>query len=178
MHLDSANQVDAKPAFGCRDDASMVETISDHVRTTDDLGAAFSLIGQDISMGPQVRFRIVLEGQSQPLYPVVYEHAYQIGREALLNAFRHSQASWIELHLEYTATGLSMAVRDNGKGISAELLRKGCEGLSWMKGMSDRIGAKLKLLSRIKAGTEVLLSIPGHIAFAAETRARRELAVA
>ena len=178
MYFDSVYQVDAKPVHRFPEDFSLVDGISDQFRTVDDLGAAFSIIGQEISVGPQVRFRIVLEGRSQLLHPVVYEHAYRIGREALLNAFRHSQASRIDLHLEYTSTGLCMAVRDNGKGISTELLRKGCDGLSWMKGLSERIGAKLKLLSRLSAGTEILLSIPSHIALANETTIRQKLAVA
>ena len=120
----------------------------------------------------------MVEGKSQLLYPLAYEYAYKIGREALLNAFRHSQASRIELHLAYTQKGLCLTIRDNGQGISADSVDTGCNGLSWMKGLAERIGATLKLLSRVRAGTDVLLSIPGKIAFSAETKAHWQSAVA
>jgi hypothetical protein len=42
-----------------------------------------------------------------------------------------------------------------------------------MKDLAEQIGAKLKLLSRVAAGTEIELSIPGHIAFVSRTNSRR-----
>lgn len=178
MRLDIVDEVDALRTVGFPEGSNQVEGISDQIRTTVDLGRVFALIGQEIPVGPQVSFRIVMVGQPLPLHPVIYEQSYRIGREALLNAFRHSQASRVELRLEYTSTKLCMTIRDNGKGISADLLCAGCDGLSWMKGLSERIGATLKLLSRVNAGTEVLLSIPGHIAFAVNPGMRQKLAVA
>jgi signal transduction histidine kinase len=112
------------------------------------------------------------------LHPLVYEHAYRIGREALLNAFRHSRASRIDLHLAYTSNGLGLTIRDNGQGISADSVHVGCHGLSWMKILADRIGAKLQLLSRVSAGTEVLLSVPGQSAYLAEGKGRWQVAAA
>jgi signal transduction histidine kinase len=66
-------------------------------------------------------------------------------------------------------------VRDNGKGIAPELLRsgRGHRGLSGIRDQAERMGAKLKLLSRAEAGTEVELSIPAHIAFVSQTNDRR-----
>jgi hypothetical protein len=49
----------------------------------------------------------------------------------------------------------------------------GHRGLSAMKDLAEQIGAKLKLLSRVAAGTEIELSIPGHIAFVSRTNSRR-----
>lgn len=146
------------------------DVVSNRLRTTGDLGTAFSLIGREICLQPQVRFRVVLEGKSELLDPSVFEHAYRIGREALLNAFHHSQATRIDLHLAHTPKGLNLTVRDNGQGISDDSVRISCNGLLWMKTWAERIGAKLKLLSRISGGTEVLLSIPGQIAYESEAR--------
>lgn len=178
MRPDNVYQVDAPPAVGFPEGSNELEGISGQARTTDGLGTAFSLIGQEIPRRPQVSFRIVLVGQSLPLHPAIYEQAYRIGREALVNAFRHSQGSKVELRLECTPTKLCITIRDNGKGIAADLLCTGCNGLSWMKQLSGQIGATLKLLSRVKAGTEVLVTIPGHIAFAVEPEIGRKLAVA
>ena len=154
------------------------DALSNVLRATRDLGTALSLLGRETGSQPQVRFRVVLEGKSQLLEPLVYEHAYRIGREALLNAFRHSQATRIDLHLAHTPEGLRLTIRDNGLGMSADSVHMGCNGLSWMKCLAERIGAKFKLLSRVSAGTEVLLSIPSQIAFWEKTKSHWQAAVA
>src|SRR5580692_6474409 len=82
-----------------------------------------------------------------------------VSREALLNAFRHSEARRVEIDLEYAPRQLRIAVRDNGKGITPESLRSGVghRGLSGIRDVAERMGAKLKLSSRAEAGTEVEL---------------------
>jgi len=147
-----------------------------HLGTTDDLEIAFSRMPEEVRLGAQVVFRMVIEGKSRKLDPQVRNEACRIGREALLNAFRHSGASRVEVEVEYAPRQLRIAVRDNGKGINEESLRLGScshRGLSGMGDLAKRMGAKLKLLSRAAAGTEVQLSIPAHIAFAPQTSVRR-----
>jgi hypothetical protein len=59
-------------------------------------------------------------------------------------------------------------VRDDGGGIDTQVLRSGRDGhygLSGMKERTERIGGKLRVLSRAVAGTEVELSLPSNIAF-------------
>jgi signal transduction histidine kinase len=112
------------------------------------------------------------------LHSVIRDEIYQIGHEALSNAFRHAHASDIEVELEYAASHLGVFVRDNGCGIDTQVLLEGREGhwgLSGMRERTERIGGKLRVLSRAVAGTEVELSVPGQIAFkfpAAERRWR------
>jgi signal transduction histidine kinase len=118
----------------------------------------------------------VIHGKCRALRPAIRDEAYRIGREALLNAFRHSKAGRVEVDLEYAPKQFRIAVRDNGKGITPESFRaerSGHKGLSEMRDLAERMGAKLKLLSRAAAGTEIELSIPGHIAFASQTNVRR-----
>ena len=43
--------------------------------------------------------------------------------------------------------------------------REGHWGLSGMRERAERIGARLRVLSRLAAGTEMELSVPGRIAF-------------
>lgn len=102
------------------------------------------------------------------MHPLIRDEAYRIGREALSNAFRHSQANKIEVELEYTAKHLRILVRDDGTGIDMNVLQTGKDGHWGLAGMRERaesIGARLKVLSRVQAGTEVELFIPGQIAF-------------
>lgn len=152
------------------------ERIAQSLRDTPDLEAAFSNIRRDILVGSQMSFRLVSEGQSGGLRPEIRDEVYWIGREALVNAFRHSNASRVELELEYAPKGLRLAVRDDGKGMTPELLCAGRDdhrGLCEMRARAEQIGAKLRLSSRVAVGTEVDLTIPDHIAFRPRTGARR-----
>ena len=137
--------------------------------TSHDLEQAFSRIQQELAVDGQVEFRVIVEGRPRPLHPVIRDEVYRIGREAIVNAFRHSGAKSIEVELEHAAKQLRILVRDNGCGIDPQVLdvgREGHWGLSGMRERAERIGAGLKVWSGgIAAGTEVELSVPGHIAF-------------
>lgn len=160
-----------------RECKGIAEDLSAQDREThDDLETAFSRIREEAPLESQVECRMVIQGKCRALRPVIRDKAYRIGREALLNAFRHSKAGRVEVDLEYAPKQFRIAVRDNGKGITLESFRAGRgghKGLSGMRDLAERMGAKLKLWSRVAAGTEVELSIPGHIAFASQTNVRR-----
>lgn len=141
---------------------------------TEDLEVAFSCVGREANVASHVMFRVVLEGWPRVVHPMIRDEVYRIGREALLNAFRHSEASCVEINLEYAAKQLRISVYDNGKGISAELFRSGCNhrGFSGMQQLAERIGAKLTLFSRVALGTAVVLSIPGQVAYESQPGVR------
>ncbi len=58
--------------------------------------------------------------------------------------------------------GLRVAVRDAGLGFDALSLGSGLIG---MRNRAERIGAQFQVWSRREVGTEVVLTVPGHIAF-------------
>jgi len=133
-----------------------------------DLEHAFSPIQRELDPQEQVEFRVIVEGQRRPLHPVVRDEMYRIGREALINAFRHSRAKTIEIDLIYSSSRLRIVVRDDGCGIDPQILQSGRDGhwgLSGIRERADRIGARFNVSSGAAAGTEIELSIPGHIAF-------------
>jgi ligand-binding sensor domain-containing protein/signal transduction histidine kinase len=142
------------------------------LRTTpaagDDLEQAFYRAQQELSVMSNSEFRVIVEGRPRPLHPMVRDEVHRLGREALMNAFHHASAKHIEVELEYAAHHLRMLVRDDGVGIDPEVLesgRQGHWGLSGMRERAERMGARLRLWSRAGAGTEVELSVPGHVAF-------------
>jgi signal transduction histidine kinase len=140
---------------------------------TDDLQIAFVRIREEVCVAAQIVFRVLREGQPRALHALIRDEIYRIGREALLNAFRHSEARRVEVSIVYAPKGLRMAIRDDGKGISPEVFRAGgCHGgISRMRLLAQGIGGKLRLFTRAQAGTQVELSIPGHIAFASQNGA-------
>jgi signal transduction histidine kinase/ligand-binding sensor domain-containing protein len=133
-----------------------------------ELGQAFSSITQELAIPPEIDFRVILRGMPRPLHPILRDEVYRIGREALVNAFRHSQGSRVEIELEYAPRGLNLSVHDNGRGIDPKLFRSGREGhwgLTGMRERAERIGAQLHVWSNPEGGTEIDLSVPGHVAF-------------
>jgi signal transduction histidine kinase len=120
-----------------------------------------------------IAFTIAVEGTAQPLDPIVRDEIYQIGREAVVNAFRHSQGSKIEVEITFSQANMRLRVRDNGIGTDQETLdrgRPGHWGLSGMRERARKLGAQLSLWSRPGAGTEIELAVPAKIAFAPKPR--------
>jgi signal transduction histidine kinase len=70
--------------------------------------------------------------------------------------------------LEHSRNRFRTLIRDNGCGTDADVIRSGREGhwgLAGMNERSERIAARLRVLSAPGAGTEIDLVITGQIAF-------------
>jgi signal transduction histidine kinase len=132
------------------------------------LGQAFAGVPTELGLPSAVGFRVVVEGRERVLSALPRKEVYRIGREAIVNAYRHSQAKHIETAIEYRSSELRISVRDNGRGIDPRELKWGRSGHWGLQGMRERaeyIGARLRVLSRVALGTEVELCVPGRIAF-------------
>jgi signal transduction histidine kinase len=126
-----------------------------------------------VQAADEVDFRVIVDGEQKPLRPALRDEVYRIGREALLNAFRHARAKKIEMELKYSSKRLCILVRDDGCGIEPTVLqagRDGHRGLSGMRERADRIGARLHVMSSSFAGTEIELSVPGNVAFQSQSQ--------
>ena len=136
--------------------------------SSEGLEQALSLLPKEFALPENVDFVVATDSQPRVLRPLVRDEAYLIAREAVINAFRHAQASKIEVEVGYASRHLRVTVRDNGCGIDSQLLRTGREGHWGLPGMRERaekIGGKLSVLSGVDAGTEMELSVPGTLAF-------------
>ena len=139
-----------------------------------DLEQAFSQI-QDEMLAGQIDYRVIVDGERKPLHPVLRDEVYWIGREALINAFRHARAKSIEIELKYSSRDLCMFVRDDGCGIDPQVLTSGHDehwGLVGMRERADRIGARFHVFSSATAGTEIELSVPSYVAFVGQSQRR------
>ena len=135
-----------------------------------ELETAFCGIRQELGVGEDVKFRVIVEGRPRALHPILRDEVYRIGREALRNAFRHADARDVEIELDYARQHFRFNVRDNGRGIDPAILASGRDGHYGLRGMRERaekIGGRLRVWSAASAGTEVELLLPSRIAYAA-----------
>lgn len=112
--------------------------------------------------GLQTEFEI--QPKDFPRLPAAVESAlFRIIQEALTNAFRHSGAKKVCVVLRKCDQGVSLAVHDDGKGVSTEVaeFRPGSVGVG-LAGMKQRItelGGKLRL-ANAEPGTVVEVVVP------------------
>jgi signal transduction histidine kinase/ligand-binding sensor domain-containing protein len=127
------------------------------------------LVAKGTDQKGSVEFRIVTEGSSRSLRPNLQTEMFRIVREALRNAFSHSQGRLIETELAYTEVLFRIRIRDNGKGIDPDQRlqaeRRGHWGLRGMRERTQHLGGELEVWSEPGAGTEIELRIPAAIAY-------------
>jgi signal transduction histidine kinase len=119
-----------------------------------------------------MRTAVAVAGVPREIHPIVREEAFRIAYEAIRNSHAHSGGSHIQVELKYTHD-LMLLVRDDGKGIdptTSEHGRLGHFGLQGMRERARRVGGKLTIAASASGGTEVILVIPGAVAFVTKAR--------
>ena len=153
-----------------------IQNLRSSTAVTNELGQALTALGEEFggtrnSKSGSPILRVSMEGTPRELHPILRDDIYRIAREALRNAFLHAQASKIEADITYSERLLRLRIRDDGKGIDPKLLdagRDGHWGLAGMRERAQQIGAQLDIWSKVGAGTEVELRIPGSVAYGTE----------
>ena len=148
-----------------------------------DLFETLTALGEELSDSeygkPAPSFRVLIEGTSRRLHPSLKEDLYRISREALVNAFRHAQATHIEIDIRYSPRVLRLRVRDDGIGMDPDTLANGGRDGHWgLPGMQERakaIRGRLEIWSEASRGTEIELAVPAAIAYAEFKRRRWNL---
>ncbi|HUL35270.1 MAG TPA: histidine kinase [Candidatus Eisenbacteria bacterium] len=94
-----------------------------------DLPEAFPRFAEASSLDGRFSFQVVLVGALRDLHPLVLEETNEVGREALRKALGHSQGANVEVDITYDSKEFLLRVRDEGKGIDAEISKLGgCDG--------------------------------------------------
>lgn len=104
-----------------------------------------------------------VQGKPRALKPAIQEQLFFIGREAVINSLRHSEATKIEIEIQYQGNILCVLVRDNGCGIRPEMVPEAKDphwGLHGMRERAENIGARFGMWSGPRAGTEVRVEVP------------------
>ena len=131
------------------------------------LEEALSNFLNEVAPGRGAQLRIFVQGKPRRLEPAIQEQLVLIAREAVMNALRHSQATKIEVEVQYLRDLLRVFVRDNGCGINPKAVPEESEshwGLRGMRERADAIGARFSIWSRNSVGTEVRIAVPVDLA--------------
>ena len=133
-----------------------------------DLADVLQLFAHDLSQDRATEFRISTVGNPRILRPIIHDEALNIAREALTNAFKHSNASSIEVEITYAPGRFQIRIRDDGEGIAPAIVENGRPGHWGLLGMRERAsqaGGRLNIWSSQGAGVEIDLNIPGKVAY-------------
>jgi signal transduction histidine kinase len=126
-------------------------------------------IGEALARAGDVAFTHCVEECEQELHPDIADEVFGIGREALMNAFRHASAQQVKLELADTRAGFAMSVIDDGRGLTdasvAHAQAGDRSGMTGMRERATRIGALIEFSSGAGRGTEVVLTVPPLAAY-------------
>ena len=130
----------------------------------DDLGllAAFRWLVEDSGQRLHLRVSLEIQGLEDILHsiPEAYETAlFRIAQESLTNIARHAYAQHVFITLRYHQQGLSLTIRDDGRGYNTEEQSSGIGMLS-MRERATALGGTLLLTSQIQHGTTVQAILP------------------
>jgi signal transduction histidine kinase len=137
--------------------------------TRDGTGAVEMLrkSGDELAQAYKIGFSAAVSGDSVELPEHVREEVVRIGREALLNAFRHADASVVRLDITQSPACLEVQVMDDGRGLPESAatiadtpIHAGHWGLIGMRERAILIAARLSISSEKDRGTRVRLVVP------------------
>jgi len=133
-----------------------------------DLVKSFSELASEFKRDAETKIDVIVEGRERPLNAITGYDVLQVGRQAITNALQHAQARRIHVLLSYGEQQLRIRVQDNGRGINEETLnlgRPGHYGIAGMHERAERLGGTISIRSRVGKGTEIDLSVPGHLVY-------------
>ena len=134
-----------------------------------DTSERISRFGLDLTARSQAQFSMVISGDRRALPASVADELYQIAREAISNAVRHSDARHIEAHTLYDAEQFTLRISDDGEGVALNVMRgesiPGHYGIQGMRERALRIGATFTISRHNNNGTDVEVVLPAKRAY-------------
>jgi signal transduction histidine kinase/ligand-binding sensor domain-containing protein len=146
-----------------------VSRLRTHDLTNQALVQGLKAIGAELNHENQARFDVGFEGRTADVSPSVLGELFYIGREAITNAFHHSQASEISVVMRCLPSATILVVADNGTGFEVEAFRgtptNGHWGIHGMNERAQAMGAIFKCMSKSNLGTEITVTVPARRAY-------------
>jgi two-component system sensor histidine kinase DegS len=105
--------------------------------------------------------RLVVTGVERRLESYIEVMIFRAVQELMGNAFRHSQANIINVHIDITNNSAKVGVEDNGKGFDVDsMLASTGMGFKVIKERVEMLGGQIELDSTIGQGSNITFQIP------------------
>ena len=126
-----------------------------------DLRSALGQIVRPLIPGDEAKIEVNVSGTPVRLPGRVEMNLLRIGQEAVANAFKHGQASAIQIELQYTPERVILKVRDDGCGFNPDHARSaGHFGMLDMHERAEALGCHLQIESAPGRGTRIAVEVP------------------
>ncbi len=124
----------------------------------------------DLQLQKFIACELSVQGTECVLRPIVDEEVFAMAREALTNAFRHSNATAIRAELHFTNAHLSFRCSDNGTGLPVAVLKAGRAeghwGLIGLQERAERLRARFVLRKNEPHGTVIEIVFQARMVYA------------
>jgi PAS domain S-box-containing protein len=125
------------------------------------LTAAISWQAEEFSRRTGIACNVSFNPEDMVIEPDLTTTIFRIFQETLTNVQRHAKATKVTVRLKATDMHLEFMVKDNGKGIAEEHLRKPDSfGLLGIKERVYHWGGKEAIVGKLGKGTTLTISIP------------------
>ncbi|WP_039944536.1 sensor histidine kinase [Thermicanus aegyptius] len=106
-----------------------------------------------------IDFKVV--GMEERLPSTTEVAIFRLVQESLNNIIKHAEATMVQVLLEFKPLKLTIRIKDNGKGMPAEALKKeNSFGLIGMKERVKLLQGEMEIRSKPGRGTEILIQVP------------------
>lgn len=133
----------------------------------EDLVDSLTVIGEGEARGTGTVFQVYVHGRRRPLTTDAEQQLFDIGREAIRNAYLHAGATHVTASIEYRWYTLRLEIRDNGRGIDPGISerREGHFGLQGMRERASELHGNFSIIRLPDRGTAVTVVVPRGTAY-------------
>ena len=156
-----------KALGGLQQSLDEVRRISHRLRPAmlDELGlpAALELLAREANDAGGTRVELLVAGAPAPLPDEVKTALFRVSQEALANVAKHAQATRVELALSFAEAGVSLAIRDDGRGFEVDAIQLDPHRGIGLRNMRERlasIGGCFQVRAAPGAGTLLQATVP------------------
>lgn len=154
-------------AFSRNEVRHAVWDLQSPVLENSDLGTALRRIVAELTPD-SVQTTVAVEGEVRRISPAVEHHLLRIAQEAIANCAKHAAAGHLDLVLAFSAEGLRLGLRDDGRGFDPEQVLAGGLGhfgLRSLRGRARKVQGRLSITSAPGRGTLVEVQVPATVAY-------------
>ncbi|HJY82341.1 MAG TPA: GAF domain-containing sensor histidine kinase [Candidatus Binatia bacterium] len=133
-----------------------------HPSVLDDFGFVAALREYVAGLREQEPFHVTVQAEEvdHQLSSEAHLTLFRIIQEALRNIRQHAQASNVQIAFVQEHSGVSLMIKDDGKGFNPEQPSQGHFGLLYMRERAEACGGTFRVVSARGQGTEVRVNFP------------------